>query len=82
MSLFVFRSLPLDADSRTQRNMTFFDKKYSYSCTWEKDLSKGNDANTFKFPFTKSGNSISRAIKYFLFLLWVPYLVLTKTKKK
>lgn len=81
MSLFVFRSLPLDADSRTQRNMTFFDKSFSYSCTWEKDICKVKQKNTFNFPFTKSGSSFSRAIKYCLFLLWVPYVVLTKAKK-
>lgn len=81
MKLFVFRSLPLDADSRTQRNMGLVYKELTYSCTWEKDPSLANQDNAFNFPLSKSGNVIVRSIKYFLFLFWVPYIVLTQSKK-
>jgi glycosyltransferase involved in cell wall biosynthesis len=81
MKLFVFRSLPLDADSRTQRNMGFFDKELAYSCTWEKEASLVKHDNAFNFPFSKSGHAIVRSIKYLLFLFWVPYTVFTQAKK-
>ena len=81
MKLFVFRSLPLDADSRTQRNMDLYEKESSYSCSWEKNPNFSSHDNAFYFPFSKSGNTFVRAFKYLLFLLWVPYVVLMKAKK-
>ncbi|WP_235838540.1 DUF1972 domain-containing protein [Cognaticolwellia aestuarii] len=81
MKLFVFRSLPLHADSRTQRNMGLVDNNLSYSCTWEKDASISSNKNSFSFPFYKSGNPFLRGVKYILFIFWVPYIVITKIKK-
>ena len=81
MNLFVFRSLPLEADSRTQRNMHLSDEMVAYSCTWEKRHSIVKNEKSLIFPFDKSGNSFVRGFKYMLFILWIPYVVLTRARK-
>lgn len=79
MSVHVFRSLPLEADSRTKRNANIFSKRPDDTkiYTWEK--SEGVNPNGF--PFLKSGSKLHKAIKFFLFVFWVPLVILFKVKK-
>jgi len=75
--LIIFRSLPLSADSRTIRNMEIYSKldPNVEAFTWE---GKTGNKNTFKLQ--KTGGKLSRAIKFILFVLWVPYTIIRKRK--
>jgi hypothetical protein len=79
--LYVFRSLPLSADSRTKRNAECFKEQSATVCTWEKEKKFVSEDDNLTFPFCKSGSTFIRAMKYLLFLLWVPYVILCRTKK-
>jgi len=81
VKLYVFRSLPLNADSRTKRNAECFKEQHVTVCTWEKDAKLISTEEHVIFPCSKSGSKFSRAIKYVLFLLWVPYVVFIRVKK-
>lgn len=78
---FVIRSLPFFADSRIERNCNLFSKN-SISCTWEKEKNSKLNINNINFPFNKGGSRIVKLLKYVFFILWVPYLILTKANKK
>ncbi|GIA54207.1 glycosyl transferase [Vibrio cholerae] len=73
---FVFRSLPLSADSRISRYEKIFHNRILIYCTWESE-----HLNDDSFPLKKSGSKLSRVFKYVLFLFWIPFVVIFKAKR-
>ncbi|CAK9888113.1 MULTISPECIES: glycosyltransferase [Pseudomonas] len=76
---YIFRGLPLVADSRTLRNGAFFSK--ATYCTWEKkERSAAGDKEIINFPLAKDGGWM--AIKYPLYLLYLFFFSLFKIGRK
>lgn len=80
MTVYVFRSLPLSADSRTSRNSSLFYKDKSITCTFENEIKNNLDSHIY-CPVTKAGGRYLKAIKYFIFIMWVVYVVVFKAKR-
>lgn len=80
MTVYVFRSLPLSADSRTSRNCSLFYKDKSITCTFEKVIKSNLDSHIY-CPVTKTGGRYLKAIKYLIFIMWVVYVVVFKAKR-
>lgn len=79
MKSHVFRSLPVSADSRTLRNLDIFPDSESQSYTWEREGK--SSAQTHPFPLIKGGGRLRGAVKYLLFMLWVPYVLVTRGRR-
>ncbi|MFT6918576.1 MAG: hypothetical protein ACJA2G_001195 [Cognaticolwellia sp.] len=79
MKSFVFRSLPLSADSRILRNANLLDDNEVCLCTWE--TSSPDSVNKFTFPFGKGGSSYFKVFKYLFFVFWVPYIIFCHARK-
>lgn len=74
----IFRSLPLVADSRTSRNLEIYKTvdANTVASTWEI-----SGQNPYSFPLTKSGNKITRLLKFLAFVSWVPLKVFKHRKE-
>ncbi len=78
MATHIFRSLPLQADSRTLRNSEIFKTCSSKIYTWENN---DNQQKAKSFPLKKSGNKLTKTAKFIAFSFWVPLQVLLHAKK-
>ncbi|MDD2055958.1 glycosyltransferase [Pseudomonas sp. GD03860] len=75
--VFIFRGLPLVADSRTVRNGSFFDQVQFH--TWEKkDKSDYAGRDVVSYPFAKDGGWM--ILKYPLYLIYLFLFSLLKIK--
>lgn len=79
MKAYIFRGLPLTADSRTTRYGSIF-KNIAY-CTWEKkESSAPQGLETYSFPLPKDGGWT--VIKYPLYLCYLFFFSLLKISRK
>ncbi|MHC8315214.1 CDP-glycerol glycerophosphotransferase family protein [Pseudomonas sp. LB3P31] len=77
MSRFIFRSLPLSADSRTSRNASVFGVKPENTYTWELDGLSTDKSQSF--PIKRQGRL--KKIFFLMYIVWVPLKIIVSAKK-
>lgn len=78
MSYFIFRSLPLSADSRTTRNASIYNASPNQVFTWELDGVSTKKSQSFPFSRTTK----FKKIFFILYMFWVPLKILFKAKRE